>query len=48
MKLVFYGGGDEEDNYQLDTLLIKNLCNKRKIKMTFIPSSSYMSHLDFR
>lgn len=48
MKLVFYGGGDEEDNYQLDQFLIKKLTNKRKLKMTFIPSSSYMSHLDFR
>lgn len=48
MKLVFYGGGDEEDNYLLDHTLIKKLNKKRKIQMTFIPSSSYMSHIDFR
>lgn len=48
MKLVFFGGGDEEDNYLLDKTLITKLVRKRKPQMTFIPSSSYMSHLDFR
>ena len=48
MKLVFYGGGDEEDNYRLDSYMLKNLCKPKKVKMTFIPSSSYMSQIDFR
>lgn len=48
MKLIFFGGGDEEDNYLLDKTLLTNIVNKRKPQMTFIPSSSYMSHLDFR
>jgi len=48
MKLVFFGGGDEEDNYLLDKSLITNLVNTKQVQMTFVPSSSYMSHLDFR
>src|SRR3989338_5344279 len=46
MKLVFYSGGSGEDNYTLDQALIK-LANNPKMKMTFIPSSSYWGDYDF-
>ena len=47
MKLVFYSGGDFEDNFELDKLTL-SLCEKENPKITFIPSWSYESEYDFR
>jgi dipeptidase E len=46
MKLVFYGGGDEEDNVSLDDALM-SLANK-KPQITYIPSCSYQAEVDFQ
>lgn len=47
MKLVFYSGGYEEDNLLLDYEFI-NLINKKNPTITFIPSSSYDSEIEFQ
>lgn len=41
MKLVFYGGGEEEDNFHLDELVINTFQLNAKSVLTYIPSSSY-------
>lgn len=46
MKLVLYGGGDEDDNLELDLQTIK-LAGKKEPLITFIPSCSYESELYF-
>lgn len=47
MKLVLYSGGDEKDNYCLDKDFIRIL-NKKNPVVTFFPSSSYLSEIEFR
>jgi len=47
VKLVFYSGGDENDNLQLD-LASLNLCRNPSPQVTFIPASSYGSELEFK
>jgi dipeptidase E len=47
MKLVFYSGGDDRDNYQLDLNFIE-LLDKKNPVVTFIPSSSYLSEQEFK
>jgi len=47
MKLVLYSGGDGKDNYHLDLNFIKLLNNKNPV-ITFFPSSSYLSEVEFR
>ncbi|ATH08530.1 hypothetical protein BIY24_11385 [Halobacteriovorax marinus] len=47
MKLVFYSGGDRDDNFELDQIAL-NLTNKARPKMAFIPSWSYESEYDFK
>lgn len=47
MKLVFYSGGDENDNRHLDRGVI-DLIGKKNPVVTFIPSSSYLSEQEFR
>lgn len=47
MRLVFYSGGDESDNYQIDSFLMK-LVNKRRPKVTYIPSCSYGAESEYR
>lgn len=47
MNLVFYGGGDAEDNTYLDEQMFSLLKKKNNIQMTFIPSSSYLSDYEF-
>lgn len=47
MKLVLYSGGDEKANYELDLEFIKLLNNKNPV-VTFFPSSSYLSEVEFR
>jgi dipeptidase E len=46
VKLVFYGGGDEEDNLELDNALIK-LSEKKSPRITYIPACSHDSERDF-
>ncbi len=46
MKLAFYGGGDEEDNIELDELCL-SLSENIRPKMTYIPSCSYESEMYF-
>lgn len=47
MKLVFYSGGDEEDNLALDTEVLK-LVGKKSVTLTFIPSSSIFGEIEFQ
>ncbi|MFA7613635.1 MAG: Type 1 glutamine amidotransferase-like domain-containing protein [Candidatus Caldatribacteriota bacterium] len=47
MKLVLYSGGDEKDNYHLDLEFIR-LLDKKNPVVTFFPSSSYLSEVEFR
>lgn len=47
MKLVFYSGGDDKDNRQLDKDFIQ-LIGKKNPVVTFIPSSSYLSEQEFK
>ncbi|MBT7609150.1 MAG: type 1 glutamine amidotransferase-like domain-containing protein [Bacteriovoracaceae bacterium] len=47
MKLIFYGGGFEEENTQLDKEAIK-LTGKKSPQVTYIPSCSFESEIDFR
>ncbi len=46
MKLVFYGGGDDQDNKKLDKEFFK-IINTSNPLFTFIPASSYDSDLEF-
>jgi len=47
MKLVFYSGGDDKDNISLDKALFEMVQKKNPV-MTLIPSSSYLSEVEFR
>jgi dipeptidase E len=47
MKLVFYSGGDDKDNRTLDKCFIE-LLDKKNPVVTFIPSSSYLSEIEFK
>lgn len=47
MKLVFYSGGDDKDNRQLDKSFLELLGKKNPV-VTFIPSSSYLSEQEFK
>lgn len=47
MKLVFYGGGFEEDNIDLDLEAIR-LSGTRRPKVAYIPSCSYGLEADFK
>ncbi|MCO4795221.1 MAG: Type 1 glutamine amidotransferase-like domain-containing protein [Bacteriovoracaceae bacterium] len=47
MKLVFYGGGFEEYNIELDLEAIR-LSGKKRPKVTYIPSCSYGLEADFK
>lgn len=47
MKLVFYSGGDDKENFQLDKVFVE-LISKKNPVVTFIPSSSYLSEQEFR
>lgn len=47
MKLVFYSGGIDKENYQLDKVFIELLGKKNPV-VTFIPSSSYLSEQEFK
>ena len=47
MKLVFYGGGDKEDNAKLDSGLMSLFNKKKSLKFGFIPSSSLYGEMDF-
>lgn len=47
MKLVFYSGGDDRDNKQLDHAFIDLIAKKNPV-VTFIPSSSYLSEQEFK
>lgn len=46
MNLVFYGGGDAQDNKALDRGLM-DMVGKSSPHMSFIPSQSYESEIDF-
>lgn len=46
MKLVLYSGGFDHENKRLDEVLFK-LCDKKKPKITFIPSSSHDAEADY-
>lgn len=46
MKLVLYGGGHEEENLHLDAEAIR-LANVEDPRVTYIPSCSYDSEIDF-
>jgi dipeptidase E len=46
MKLIFYSGGDEKENQDLDRSF-KELVGKKNPVVTFIPSSSYLSDQEF-
>ena len=47
MKLVFYSGGDDKDNRQLDKSFVE-LIGKKNPVVTFIPSSSYLAEQEFK
>lgn len=47
MKLVFYSGGDEKENRQLDKGFVELLGKKNPV-VAFIPSSSYLSDQEFK
>ncbi len=47
MKLIFYGGGFEYENTQLDREAIR-LSGKKKPQVTYISSCSYQSEIDFK
>lgn len=46
MKLVFYSGGDEEENEKVDQACLE-LINNRNPTFVFIPSSSYDGEAEF-
>ncbi|MBT3583596.1 MAG: type 1 glutamine amidotransferase-like domain-containing protein [Halobacteriovoraceae bacterium] len=47
MNLVFYGGGDDNDNSELNSECLK-LVNKKSPRITYIPSCSYDSEWHFK
>ena len=47
MNLVFYSGGDAEENISLDKKLL-NLRNKRNLTLTLIPAGSYHAEEYYR
>lgn len=47
MKIVFYSGGDEEDNKLLNIRALE-LTNKENPQLAFIPSSSYDAEEDYK
>lgn len=47
MKLVFYSGGNDKDNLKLDKNFVE-LIGKKNPVVTFIPSSSYLSEMEFK
>lgn len=47
MNLVFYSGGDEKENQNLDRAFVELLGKKNPV-VTFIPSSSYLSEQEFK
>lgn len=47
MKLVFYSGGNDKDNLKLDKNFV-DLIGKKNPVVTFIPSSSYLSEMEFK
>lgn len=47
MKLVFFSGGDFRENRTLNQSLVK-LSNEKSPRLTYIPSSSYQSGIEFR
>ena len=47
MRLVFYGGGHESENFELHKLSIK-LTEKSSPTITYIPAQSYGAEEDFR
>ena len=47
MNLVFYSGGDEKENQNLDRAFLELLAKKNPV-VTFIPSSSYLSEQEFK
>jgi dipeptidase E len=47
MNLVFYSGGNDEENHLLDKSFVEVLDKKNPV-ITFIPSSSYLSDQEFK
>lgn len=47
MKLALYSGGHDFENKEMDRNLLE-MAGKKNPQVTFIPSSSYLSHLDFK
>ena len=47
MKLALYSGGFDFENEEMDRNLL-DVVNKKNPKVAFIPSCSYLSHLDFK
>ncbi|MBC75422.1 MAG: hypothetical protein CME64_05335 [Halobacteriovoraceae bacterium] len=47
MKLALYSGGHDFENIRMDEALLSMVGNKNP-KVSFIPSCSYLSHVDFR
>ena len=47
MKLLFYGGGCEAENAEIDKAVLKQI-NVRKPSITYIPSSSYEYEADLK
>jgi dipeptidase E len=47
MNLVFYSGGGDKENHQLDRAFVE-LIGKKNPVITFIPSSSYLSEQEFK
>ncbi len=47
MKLALYSGGHDFENREMDRNML-DIAGKRDPQVAFIPSSSYLSHLDFK
>lgn len=47
MKLALYSGGHDFENRNMDKNL-REVAGKKNPRVAFIPSSSYLSHLDFK
>jgi dipeptidase E len=47
VKLVFYGGGHDEDNTELNLAAIR-LTGKKAPSITYIPAASYDAEIDFQ
>ena len=46
MRLVFYSGGHAHENHELDGTLL-DICSKKDITLTFIPSCSFMARQEY-